>query len=99
MADVDRPIELQRDADVPFPDGLEVRLLGGGHKRPRVGGPQCGFSTLLVKQGDAVESFRLNHVSPPDGTETWGQQRWNRYLIELRHLAPDESSTIVVRKP
>ena len=98
MMDFDHLVQLRKEGDARFPDGLEIRFLGGGHKRPRVGGPQCEFTTLRVKQGEATETFRLTHVTDPDGKDSWGIHPWGRYQIELRRIDPDELPTIVVRK-
>ena len=98
MMDFDHLVQLQRDVEVRFPDGLEIRFLGGGHKRPMTGGPQCEFTELRVKQGEATEEFRLNHDTGPDGKETWGVHPWGPYRIELRAINSDGLPTIVVRK-
>jgi hypothetical protein len=88
--------DLKPEGSLRFPGGLEVRNLGGGHKRPRVDGPQCEFIELGLSSGKQSGTLRLKHIVEPNGEESWDSLDWDRFQVQLRSIAPDGSCTIVV---
>ena len=100
-ADFNTLIHLKPEGKIRFPDGLEIRLLGHGHKRPMVGGPQCEFTELGLTKGEASGNLRLNHITEPDGTERWDSRGWERYQLDLRGISPEDGSPtfVVVSRP
>jgi hypothetical protein len=89
-------IDLKPEGSLRFPEGLEVRHLGGGHKRPMNDGPQCEFIELGLNWGKESGILRLNHVTQPNGEQSWDFLDWQRFQILLRGIASDGSCTIVV---
>jgi len=100
-ADFNILVQLKPGGRVRFPDGLEIRLLGHGHKRPMAGGRQCEFTELGLTKGEASGSLRLNHITEPDGTECWDSRGWEQYQLDLRSLSPEDGAPtfVVVSRP
>lgn len=100
-ADFNTLVQLKPEGQVRFPDGLEIRLLGGGHKRPMVDGPRCEFTELGLTKGEASGNLRLNHITEPDGTERWDSRGWEQYQLDLRGISPEDGAPtfVVVSRP
>lgn len=92
-------IELKPGERVRLPDGLQVRLIGYSHKRSTVAGPKCESTHVELSKDGAAGTLQLNHVTDPDGTQSWGKQPWGPYIVELHGMEYDKGSTIVVRPP
>jgi hypothetical protein len=78
--------------------GLEIRLVAHSHKRPMTGGPTCESTLLKLSEDGSTGDLQLNHVSEPDGAQSWQKQEGGAYRIELHGMDYDVSSDIVVRK-
>lgn len=89
---------LKKGVSVRFPDGLEITLVGNGHKRPMVDGPRKAWSTVDLKQGDAAGRLQLNHHVEPDGRESWDSLRWGTVVLELKAIDSGDSSSLIVHQ-
>ena len=100
-ADFNTLVQLKPEGKIRFPDGLEVKLLGHGHKRPMVDGPRCEFTELGLTKGENSGSLRLNHVIEPDGSQTWDSKGWNQYQFDLRGISAEDGTAtfVVVSRP
>jgi hypothetical protein len=93
-----RRIVLQVDGRVRLPDGLEIRLGPSSHKRPMTGGPTCESTHLTLSKDETSGHLQLNHVTDPDGSQSWDKGVWSPYTVELLGMKDDASAEVVVRQ-
>jgi hypothetical protein len=94
----DHRIAMKARGRVRLPDGLEIHLDCHSHKRPMTGGPRCQSTHLTLSKDGTSGTLQLNHVTDPEGSQSWGKGTWGPYTVELYAMTYDHGSEIVVRK-
>ncbi len=61
-----KDLKWETDVEFVFPDGLKIRKIGDGHKRPMRGGPTLGWVVIVTSHGKSTKEFTL-YVSGVEG--------------------------------